>query len=322
MKRRGATPSYRCKWQVWVSVLMCGVQCATTRRYHKPIIAWRPICVCWAYLRLLPSMPRTFFDVPSCRFCDLSEGNQWAHVQYCSVLYLRIGHALVALVEEVAQRVCVLSCDMTDLLARIKVPGGVLVVGVVPEQEVQSVSTWAYSVGCQPRIPTLYPSKPAPSVRTLQPSTNGVRRGACRSISSRGTSHDIRARTTLASDTPSDRLSRHGTCGSQFSEWWHGSCMLCMVPRYPGSRICPCACRLGRWGRVARTRCKCCIVMSCGARRLRQDRVTRTAVSCVRVSEGTLRTGTSMHYTIQWLSMCPANSPFQSCNYFDECSVM
>ena len=34
-----------------------------------------------AYLRLLPSMPRTFFDVPPCRFCALSEGNQWAHVQ-------------------------------------------------------------------------------------------------------------------------------------------------------------------------------------------------------------------------------------------------
>ena len=97
-----------------------------------------------------------------------------------------------------------------------------------------------------------------------------------------------------------------------------GYCVWCLVPRYPGSRICPCACRLGRWGRVARTHCKCCTVMSCGARRLRQDRGTRTPVSCARVSEGTLRTGTSMHRTIQWLSMCPANSRFRSCNYFDD----
>ena len=77
-----------------------------------------------------------------------------------------------------------------------------------------------------------------------------------------------------------------------------GYCVWCLVPRYPGSWICPCACRLGRWGRVARTHCKCCTVMSCGARRLRQDRGTRTPVSCARVSEGTLRTGTSMHCTI------------------------
>ena len=67
-------------------------------------------------------------------------------MQYCSVLYLRMGHALVALVEEVAQRVRVLSCDTTDLLARLRVPSGVLVVGVVPEQEVQPVSVWACSV--------------------------------------------------------------------------------------------------------------------------------------------------------------------------------
>ena len=66
-----------------------------------------------------------------------------------------------------------------------------------------------------------------------------------------------------------------------------GYCVWCLVPRYPVSRICPCACCLGRWGRVARTHCKCCTVMSCGARRLRQDRGTRTPVSCARVSEGT-----------------------------------
>ena len=99
-----------------------------------------------AYLRLLPPMPRTFFDVPPCPFCALSEGNQWAHVQYCLVLYPCMGQALMALVEEVAQRVRVLSCDVTDLLARLRVPRGVLVVGVVPEQEVPSVSTWADSV--------------------------------------------------------------------------------------------------------------------------------------------------------------------------------
>ena len=29
--------------------------------------------------------------------------------------------------------------------------------------------------------------------------------------------------------------------------------------------------RLGRWGSVPRTHCKCCTVMSCSARRLRQD---------------------------------------------------
>ena len=118
------------------------VWCAVCDDSEVPLVHHRVA----AYLSLLPSMPHTFFDVPSCRFCDLGEGNQWAHVQYCSVLYLRMGHALVALVEEVAQRVRVLSCDMTDLLARMKVPGGVLVVGVVPEQEVQSVSTWADSV--------------------------------------------------------------------------------------------------------------------------------------------------------------------------------
>ena len=57
-----------------------------------------------------------------------------------------MGHALVTLVEEVAQQVRVLSCDTTDLLARFRVPGSVLVVGVVPEQEVQPVSVWAGSV--------------------------------------------------------------------------------------------------------------------------------------------------------------------------------
>ena len=109
-------------------------------------------------------------------------------------------------------------------------------------------------------------------------------------------------------------------CQFQFSEWWRGSCMSCLVPRYPGSRICPC--RLGHWGRVARTRYKYCIVMSCGARRLRQDRGTRMHVSCVRVSEDTLCTGTSMLCTIHWLFMCPEISRFRSCNCFDECSVM
>ena len=49
-----------------------------------------------ASLRLLPSMPRTFLNVPTCRFCAVSEGNQSAHVQYCSVLYLRMGPALTA----------------------------------------------------------------------------------------------------------------------------------------------------------------------------------------------------------------------------------
>ena len=198
-----------------------------------------------AYLRLLPSMPRTFFDVPSCRFCGLSEGNQWAHVQYCSVLYLRMGHALVALVEEVAQRVRVLSCDTTDLLARLKVPSGVLVVGVVPEQEVQPVSVWACSV-----------------------------LGASQVV--------------LVS--------------------WTG--------------LLQCACHLGHCGGAASTRCKYCTVMSCGARRQKQDRSTGTPVSCARVSEGTLRTGTSMPCMIQWLFTFPANSLYRSCSCFDECSMM
>ena len=91
------------------------VWCAMCDNSEVPLVHHRVA----AYLRLLPSMPRTFSDVPSYRFCDLGEGNQWAHVQYCSVLYLCMGHALVALVEEVAQRVRVLSCDMTDLLARM-----------------------------------------------------------------------------------------------------------------------------------------------------------------------------------------------------------
>ena len=94
------------------------------------------------------------------------------------------------------------------------------------------------------------------------------------------------------------------------------------MPRYPGSRICLCASRLGHWGRVPRTRYKYGTVMSCGARRLRQDRGTRMPLSCVCVSEDTHHTRTAMLCTIQCLFMSPQNSQLWSCNYFDECSVM
>ena len=41
-----------------------------------------------------------------------------------------MGHALVALLEEVARRVCVLSCHVPNMLAKGVVPGGVLVVTI------------------------------------------------------------------------------------------------------------------------------------------------------------------------------------------------
>ena len=104
------------------------IWCAVCDHPEVPLVHHRV-----AYLHLLPSMPHTFFEVPSCRFCELRQGNQWSHVQYCSVLYLRMGHALLARLEEVARRVRVLSCDVTDLSARVVVSGVVLVVGVVPE---------------------------------------------------------------------------------------------------------------------------------------------------------------------------------------------
>ena len=85
---------------------------------------------------------------------------------------------------------------------------------------------------------------------------------------------------------------------------------------------CLCACHLEHCGGAASTRCKCCTVMSCGARRQKQDRSTGTLVLCARVSEGTLRTGTSMHCMIQWLFTFPANSLYRSCSCFDECSMM
>ena len=320
------------------SGFLSNVSCAVCEDSEVPLTHHRVA----AYLRLLPSMPRTFFDVPPCCFCALSEGNQWAHVQYCSVLYLCMGQALTALVEEVAQRVRVLSCDVTDLLARLQVPGGVLVVGVVPEQEVPSVSTWADSVlGASQVVLVSWTGLVHLSAQVPWPLSRSDGVALAKVVLAR-----------MACDVPRDEMFQQAPRSAPFVEgcrvWTDGvafagysvgvraraqvavsvqrlvAWLLQLVPgaTLPWITDLSVACRLGRWNRVARTHCRCYTVMSCGARRQRQDRGTRTPVSYARVSETTLRTRTSMHCTIQWLSMCPANSRFQSCNYFDNFCVL
>ena len=79
-----------------LSVQMAGsgfhsdVWCAVCEDLEVPL-THHHVATC---LHLLPSIAGKFFDVPSCCFCGLSEGNQWANVQYYSVLYLRMGDAL------------------------------------------------------------------------------------------------------------------------------------------------------------------------------------------------------------------------------------
>ena len=107
-------------------------------------------------------------------------------------------------------------------------------------------------------------------------------------------------------------------CEFQFSDRWPCSCMLCLVPHYPGSVSVPPR-ALGQGGPYT-LQVLYCDVLRCQAAEAGPGYKNACVVVCV--SEGTLRTGTSMLCTIQWLCMCPKNSRFRSCNYFDDCSVM
>ena len=99
-----------------------------------------------AYLCFLPAMPRSYFDIPPCRFCGITSGNQWAHVQYCPVLYLRANRAQIDLIEAVAQWVQVTRLEVVDQLAYLETPGGVLIVGVLTETEAPQVREWVLGV--------------------------------------------------------------------------------------------------------------------------------------------------------------------------------
>ena len=52
-----------------------------------------------AYLRMLPFLPRVYFDVPDCRFCGLFQGNEPSHMCACVELYGRQCRAVRALEE-------------------------------------------------------------------------------------------------------------------------------------------------------------------------------------------------------------------------------
>ena len=52
-----------------------------------------------AYLRMLPFLPRVYFDVPDCRFCGLFQGNEQSHMCACVELYGRQCRAVRALEE-------------------------------------------------------------------------------------------------------------------------------------------------------------------------------------------------------------------------------
>ena len=52
-----------------------------------------------AYLRALPFMPRTYFEVLDCRFCHMQAGNCQSHVIACPALYARSGRALLGVID-------------------------------------------------------------------------------------------------------------------------------------------------------------------------------------------------------------------------------
>ena len=116
-----------------------------------------------SYLRFISYMPRTFFTVPDCRFCQLPEGNSVAHVHRCSQLYVRMCHTFLHLSEHVCAHLggtVVCSWDLICIVQVGSTPCGVALCAELHVPALQNyfqastcaqamIVTWSGMVWCQ-----------------------------------------------------------------------------------------------------------------------------------------------------------------------------
>ena len=88
-----------------------------------------------AYLRTVSLLPRMFFKVPPRRYCGITEGNQFAHVQDCPVIYARLHSALLAVLEVPAAQLTITAYACSDHIAIVWYEAGSVVVALASELE-------------------------------------------------------------------------------------------------------------------------------------------------------------------------------------------
>jgi ribonuclease HI len=92
-----------------------------------------------AYLRFLPALPRVFFDIPDCRFCEISSGNVLSHVLGCPVLYKTMCKCFKGLVECVRNQVGGNVIEVSDLMSVVGVANEMIFISLSPDSLVPMV---------------------------------------------------------------------------------------------------------------------------------------------------------------------------------------
>jgi hypothetical protein len=91
-----------------------------------------------AYLRTIPLLPRLFFAVPSCRFCDHPWGNDYHHVTGCAALYFRLQKGFQAVLRRLVQHFATLPNEVTDLFATFQVQSTTMLVVALPDDQLRA----------------------------------------------------------------------------------------------------------------------------------------------------------------------------------------
>ena len=97
------------------------------------------------HLRVLPFLPRTFFDAAECRFCHAPASNSQTHVVVCPALYVRSRYVLLSVVYVLVLNLRARLVQHLDVSAMLCTPAGTYHVIVAPDSDV-------------PRLCRLHPS--------------------------------------------------------------------------------------------------------------------------------------------------------------------